>query len=65
MQRRTLTAKEVAEYLGVCKETIYTMVREKEIPHFKVRSRIFFSRESIDQWISQTELQSVDQNSAV
>ncbi|WP_313430887.1 helix-turn-helix domain-containing protein [Siminovitchia terrae] len=47
----TLTAKEVARYLGVCEDTIYTMVRKKEIPHFRIRRRIFFLKEKIDEWI--------------
>lgn len=34
MSRNTMTVQEVAEYLGVHHDTIYTMVREKEIPHF-------------------------------
>ena len=46
---------EVAEYLGVCKDTIYTMVRTDDIPHFRLRRRIFFSKEAIDQWIEEQE----------
>jgi excisionase family DNA binding protein len=55
MQRRTLTVQDVAEYLGVHQDTIYTMVREKQIPHFKVRRRILFTVESIDAWIRERE----------
>ncbi|ONK21196.1 DNA-binding protein [Bacillus sp. VT-16-64] len=47
----TFTVQEVAEYLGVCEDTIYTMVKKKEIPHFRVRRRIFFLKEKIDEWI--------------
>ncbi|MGF2617770.1 helix-turn-helix domain-containing protein [Rossellomorea vietnamensis] len=57
MKRRTLTVKEVSEYLGVHSDTIYTMVREKQIPHFKVRRRILFTTESIDAWIRESESQ--------
>ncbi|MBM7585804.1 excisionase family DNA binding protein [Bacillus pakistanensis] len=55
MQRRTLKVQEVADYLGVHQDTIYTMVREKQIPHFKVRRRILFTVESIDAWIRERE----------
>ncbi|WP_088033469.1 helix-turn-helix domain-containing protein [Evansella clarkii] len=51
MQRQTMTVKEVADYIGVHTDTIYTMVREKQIPHLRVRARIFFSKETIDNWI--------------
>lgn len=47
----TFTVQEAAEYLGVCEDTIYTMVKQKEIPHFRVRRRIFFLKEKIDEWI--------------
>ncbi|WP_313431718.1 helix-turn-helix domain-containing protein [Siminovitchia terrae] len=47
----TFTVQETAEYLGVCEDTIYTMVKNREIPHYRVRSRIFFLKEKIDQWI--------------
>lgn len=55
MQRKTFTVQETADYLGVCQDTIYNMVREKQIPHFRVRRRIFFSRETIDAWMRHQE----------
>lgn len=59
MQRKTLTVQEVAEYLGVHQDTIYTMVRQQQIPHFRIRRRILFSLESIDSWIHQQQESSV------
>lgn len=47
----TFTVQETAEYLGVCEDTIYTMVKKREIPHFRVRRRIFFLKEKVDEWI--------------
>ncbi|UOQ95650.1 helix-turn-helix domain-containing protein [Halobacillus shinanisalinarum] len=61
MNRRTMTVDETAEYLGVCKDTIYTMVRTDEIPHFRLRRRIFFSQETIDVWIKEQESHYGDQ----
>lgn len=55
MDRQTLTVKEVAVYLGVHQDTIYMMVRKKEIPHVKLRNRILFTRESIDTWLREQE----------
>lgn len=51
IKRSTLTVYEVAEYLGVSKDTVYIMAREKRIPHFKIGSRVLFKRHVIDQWI--------------
>jgi len=56
-----MTVLEAAEYLGVCKDTIYTMVRSSEIPHFRIRRRIFFSQETIEAWISEQEVSFEDQ----
>lgn len=55
MNKHTMTVIEAAEYLGVSKDTIYTMVRTDEIPHFRLRRRIFFSKEAIDKWIEEQE----------
>ncbi|MBS4172082.1 helix-turn-helix domain-containing protein [Bacillus sp. FJAT-49736] len=55
MQRNTMTVREVADYLGVHSDTVYTMVRLKQIPHFRVRRRILFSLESINAWIKNQE----------
>ncbi|WP_026582154.1 helix-turn-helix domain-containing protein [Bacillus sp. J33] len=60
MQRKTLTAQEVADYIGVHIDTIYTMVREKQIPHFRVRRRIFFSIETINAWMRDQEQKSLE-----
>lgn len=57
-QRKTLTAQEVADYIGVHLDTIYTMVKQKQIPHFRVRRRIFFSIETINAWMRQLEEES-------
>lgn len=50
LERITLTVREVAEMLGISTTTVYTMVREEELPHFKVRGKILFNKEKIIQW---------------
>lgn len=52
MEKRTMTVKETAAYLGVHSDTIYTMVREGELPHLRIRSKILFFKEAIDTWIT-------------
>lgn len=61
MECRTLTVADVADYLGVCTDTIYTMVQEKQIPHFRVRRRILFRQEAIDAWMAQQENKIVEE----
>ncbi|OAB46571.1 helix-turn-helix domain-containing protein [Paenibacillus antarcticus] len=51
MRKITLTVNEVAELISVSTTTIYAMVREKQVPHIKIRGRILFHREVIEAWL--------------
>lgn len=53
--RCTLTAQEVANYLGLSVDTVYMMVREKEIPFCRIGRRILFKRDSVDRWFAEKE----------
>lgn len=55
------TVKEAAEYLGVSVDSIYKMVRQKEIPHFRVRRTILLSKKSVDEWVAEQEANSINQ----
>lgn len=52
MEKITLNVKEVAGLLGVSAQTIYTMVREDQIPHSKIRSKIVFHKGTIEAWLA-------------
>ena len=52
MPKITLTVQEAAHLIGVSTTTIYTMVREGQIPHVRVRGRILFHRDTIEKWLS-------------
>ncbi|MED2945470.1 helix-turn-helix domain-containing protein [Bacillus swezeyi] len=60
MKRTALTPQEVADFLGVHKETIYIMVRKREIPHFRVGKKIFFRVDSLNEWIRKQEQESTE-----
>lgn len=47
----TLTVKEAAELIGVSSTLVYAMVREKQIPHARVRSKILFHKDVIESWL--------------
>lgn len=49
--RQTLDVKEVAALVGVSTACIYNMVRENQIPCKKVRKRLLFHRDTIEQWL--------------
>ncbi len=56
--KETMDVKEAAEFLRVSPWSVYDMVRTKEIPFFRIRSRVFFRRRELDQWINK-QLQEV------
>jgi excisionase family DNA binding protein len=51
MEKRTLSVDEVAGYLGLHKDTVYELVKEKKIPHFRLGGRIFFLEDILENWI--------------
>lgn len=55
LERTTITVKEAAEYLGVSDDTIYNMVRDKQIPFIQVRRRILLRKDTLDKWMAEKE----------
>jgi len=51
MEDRWLSVDEIAEYLGVSKDTIYTWVTSKGMPGHKVGRLWKFKREEVDDWV--------------
>lgn len=51
MEKITLDIKEAAALIGVSQTTMYTAVREGQIPFKKIRGRILFHRETIESWL--------------
>ena len=60
IKRSTLTASEVAEYLGVSIDSVYKLCREKKIVHFRIGSRLLFKKAAIDNWIEQKMIAGLD-----
>ncbi|GAB6473659.1 helix-turn-helix domain-containing protein [Bacillus paranthracis] len=64
MQRRTMTVKEVAVFLGVSVDVVYEQVRKGNIPYFRVGRRILFRIETLEIWMSTAEENSWSSNCA-
>ncbi|OAB32993.1 helix-turn-helix domain-containing protein [Paenibacillus glacialis] len=47
----TYTVIELSELLGISTDTVYTMVRERQIPHLRIRRRVIFYKETIEEWL--------------
>lgn len=48
MRNETMTVPEVAQLLRVTRQTIYNMVRNGKIPHFRVGAKVRFNRSDIE-----------------
>jgi len=44
---------EAAKYVGLAKQTLYTMVNQRRIPYVKVGRLLKFDLGKLDQWIHQ------------
>ncbi|NGM83950.1 helix-turn-helix domain-containing protein [Paenibacillus sp. 7124] len=54
--QQVYSVSELAEYLKVSTDSIYTMVREKQIPHVRVRKRIIFPMNMIEEWLNNQQI---------
>lgn len=48
---RWLSVEEIADYLGVKRDTVYKWIERKKMPAHKVGSLWKFKREEIDAWV--------------
>lgn len=55
MQPKVLTVREVSDYLRVHPSTIYRLLRQRQLPAFRVGSDWRFNVEAIDRWRAQME----------
>jgi excisionase family DNA binding protein len=50
MQPRVLTVPEVCEYLRISRQTVYRMLRRKDIPGFRIAGDWRFNMEDLKRW---------------
>ncbi|MBW2321135.1 MAG: helix-turn-helix domain-containing protein [Deltaproteobacteria bacterium] len=53
MEDRWLSVDEIAEYLGVKRDTIYKWVNRRKMPAHKVGRLLKFRKEEVDSWIKE------------
>lgn len=57
LQNKTiLSRQEACKYMGVCWNTLKILVNEGEILSISIRGRIFFPKESLDNFINQKNI---------
>ena len=51
MEERWLSMKEISEYLGVTRETIYKWIEDREMPGHRMGKFWKFKRDEVDVWV--------------
>ena len=55
-----LNVKELTKYLRCSDSTVRKLIKNKEIPNFKIANRFYFKKELIDIWIQNQCMKSVE-----
>lgn len=58
LQKKYLTVKETAQYLGVSTSKIYKMTSNREISYFRRDGLVYFERSVLDKYITQNKIES-------
>ena len=51
MEERWLSMKEISEYLGVTRETIYKWIDDRDMPGHRIGKFWKFKRDEVDAWV--------------
>ena len=51
MSERWLSVDEIAKYLGISKDTVYTWISKRNMPAHKVGRLWKFKTEEVDNWV--------------
>ncbi|MBO2660804.1 transcriptional regulator [Shewanella algae] len=51
MSERWLSVEEMAEYLGVSKDTVYVWINKKNMPAHRIGRFWKFKMDEVDQWV--------------
>ena len=54
-----MNVKELAKYLSCSESKIRNMVRDKEIPCFRIGSKLNFNKDTINRWVNGQEIRNI------
>ena len=60
MMEEVLNVKELTKYLRCSDSTVRKLIKNKEIPNFRIANRIYFKKALIDMWIQNQCMRSVE-----
>lgn len=59
IQKTRLLPHEAASFLGCGYDKLMQMVRQRQVPHYRIGARVFFTQEKLAAWIDELENKSV------
>ena len=59
MEKRYLSPRELSEYTGIARGTIYNWICSRDIPFIKKSRLVKFDKEEIDRWLKRDRVQCV------
>ena len=51
-----MTVQEVAEYLRICRFSVYNLVKRGELPAIKVLNKLRFTRKAVEEYLNDQKL---------
>ena len=59
--KKWLNRDQACVYLGVKRSTIYSMISDRMIPHYRIGAKLRFEQSELDSWIEGTRVQTKDE----
>lgn len=51
-----ITRKELIEYLRISMGTLQAMMKQREIPYYRLKKRIIFRKSEINEWLNEKKI---------
>ncbi|MCL4427803.1 MAG: helix-turn-helix domain-containing protein [Deltaproteobacteria bacterium] len=58
--KKYLTVSEAAKYLNIADSTVYELIRERQIPHSKIKSKILIDIKDLDAFFKKNRVQNLE-----
>ncbi len=59
--KKYLTVNEAAEYLNIASSTVYELIRERQIPHSRIKAKILIDIKDIDSFFKKNRVQNLEE----
>ena len=56
IQGEFISRKQFASFLGVSLSTVDRLLKNREVPHLKIRGKILFTKEKLAAWLGEHEI---------